>query len=66
VSGVLAVRGEPSVILDVVDPRSGLRLLLGSYALKRAADILARQSAEAQRWAESSRRTDVTLPARAR
>ncbi|MFE3226921.1 oxidoreductase [Nocardia sp. NPDC059228] len=55
--------GDPDraarVILDVVelaDPP--LRLLLGTYALERAADILERQSASDRKWAYLSTRTD--------
>ncbi|MGW4353210.1 oxidoreductase [Nocardia sp. NPDC004582] len=55
--------GDPDraaqVILDLVglaDPP--LRLLLGSYALERAADILERQSASDRKWAYLSKRTD--------
>ena len=55
--------GDPDraaqVILDVVDldepPR---RLLLGSCALARAADMIERQSAEDRKWAFLSERTD--------
>ena len=55
--------GDPDraaqVILDVVDlDEPPLRLLLGSYALARAADIIERQSGEARKWAFLSERTD--------
>jgi hypothetical protein len=55
--------GDPDraaqVILDVVDlDEPPLRLLLGSYALARAADVIARQSAEDRKWAFLSKRTD--------
>ena len=47
------------VILDVVDlDEPPLRLLLGSYALARAADMIERQSAEDRKWAFLSERTD--------
>jgi hypothetical protein len=54
--------GDPDraaqVILDVVDlDEPPLRLLLGSYALARAA-IIERQSAEDPKWAFLSERTD--------
>ena len=54
--------GDPDraahVILDVVDlDEPSLRLLLGSYALARAADIEP-QSAEDRNWAFLSDRTD--------
>jgi len=55
--------GDPDraaqVILDVVDldePRR--RLLLGSFGLARAADIIERQSAEDRKWTFLSKRTD--------
>jgi hypothetical protein len=56
--------GDPDraahVILDVGDlVESPLRLLLGSYAFARAADIDERQSAEDQQWAFLGERTDV-------
>jgi hypothetical protein len=55
--------GDPDraaqVILDVVDlDDPPLRLLLGSYALARAADMIERQSAEDRNWACLSERTD--------
>ena len=55
--------GDPDrvaqVILDVVDlDEPPLRLLLGSYALARAADMIERQSAEDRKWAFLSERTD--------
>jgi hypothetical protein len=47
------------VILDVVDfDEPPLRLLLGSYALARAPDVVERQSAEDRKWAFLSERTD--------
>ena len=47
------------VILDVVDlDEPPLRLLLGSYALARAAGVIERQSAEDRKWAFLSERTD--------
>lgn len=55
--------GDPGraaqVILDLVDlDEPPLWLLLGSYALARAADILECQSAEDPKWAFLSERTD--------
>jgi hypothetical protein len=55
--------GDPDraaqVILDVVDlDDPPLRLLLGSYALARAADMIERRSAEDRKWAFLSERTD--------
>jgi len=55
--------GDPDravqVILDVVDlDEAPLRLLLGSDALARAADMIERQSAEDRKWAFLSERTD--------
>ena len=55
--------GDPDraaqVILDVVDlDEPPLRLLLGSHALGRAADMIERQSAEDRKWAFLSERTD--------
>ena len=55
--------GDPDraaqVIFDVVDlDEPPLRLLLGSYALAHAADIIERQSAEDRKWAFLSERTD--------
>ena len=55
--------GDPDraaqVILDVVDlDEAPLRLLLGSYALARAAAMIERQSAEDRKWAFLSERTD--------
>ena len=52
--------GDPDrAALDVVDlDEPPLRLLLGSYALARAADIIERQSAEDRKWAFLSERTD--------
>ena len=55
--------GDPDraaqVILDVVDlDEPPLRLLLGSYALARAADMIERRSAEDRKWAFLSERTD--------
>ena len=47
-------------------PEPPLRLPRGGSALERAADILARRSAEDQGWSDLSRRTEFTLPARAR
>jgi hypothetical protein len=47
------------VILDVVDcDEPPLRLLVGSYALARAPDVVERQSAEDRKWAFLSERTD--------
>ena len=46
-------------ILDVVDlDDPPLRLLLGSYALARAADMIERRSAEDRKWAFLSESTD--------
>jgi hypothetical protein len=55
--------GDPDraaqVILDVVDlDDPPLRLLLGSYALARAADMIERRSAEDRKSAFLSERTD--------
>jgi len=55
--------GDPDraaqVILDVVDlDEPPPRLLLGSDALARAADMIERQSAEDRKWAVFSERTD--------
>ena len=55
--------GDPDravhLILDVVDlDEPPLRLLLGSYALARAADMIERQTAEDPKWAFLSERTD--------
>jgi hypothetical protein len=55
--------GDPDrvaqVILDVVDlDGPPLRLLLGSDALARAADMIERRSAEDRKWAFLSERTD--------
>jgi hypothetical protein len=55
--------GDPDrgaqVILDVVDlDEKPLRLLLGSYALASAANIVERQSAEDRKCAFLSARTD--------
>ena len=55
--------GDPDraaqVILDVVDlDDPPLRLLLGSYALARAADMIERRSAEDRKWTLLSERTD--------
>ena len=55
--------GDPDraaqVILDVVDlDDPPLRLLLGSYALARAVDMIERRSAEDRKWAFLSERTD--------
>jgi hypothetical protein len=55
--------GDPDraaqVILDVVDlDDPSLRLLLGSYALARAAEMIERRSAEDRKWAFLSERTD--------
>jgi NAD(P)-dependent dehydrogenase (short-subunit alcohol dehydrogenase family) len=55
--------GDPDraahVILEVAAlDEPPLRLLLGSYALKRAADIMERQSTEDRRWAYLSKQTD--------
>jgi hypothetical protein len=55
--------GDPDraaqVILDVVDlDEPPLRLLLGSDALARAADMIEPQSAEDRKWAFLSERTD--------
>ena len=55
--------GDPDraaqVILDVVDlDDPPLRLLLGSYALARAADMIERRSAEDRKWAFLSEGTD--------
>jgi hypothetical protein len=55
--------GDPDraaqVILDVVDlDEPPLRLLLGSYALARAADMIERQPAEDREWALLSESTD--------
>ena len=55
--------GDPDraahVILDVVDlDEPPLRLLLGSYALARADDMIERRSAEDRKWAFLSERTD--------
>jgi hypothetical protein len=47
------------VILDVVDlDEPPLWLRLGSYALARAADMIARQSAEDRKWAFLGARPD--------
>jgi hypothetical protein len=44
------------VMLDVVDfDEPPLRLLLGSYALARAPDVVERQSAEDRKWPSSAR-----------
>jgi hypothetical protein len=55
--------GDPDrvarVIVDLVDlDEPPLRLLLGSYALAHAAEIIERQSAEDWKWAFLSERTD--------
>jgi hypothetical protein len=55
--------GDPDrtvkVILDVVDlDEPPLRLLLGSYALARADDMIERQSGEDRKWAFLSERMD--------
>ena len=55
--------GDPDravqVILDVVDlDDPPLRLLLGSSALARPADMIERRSAEGRMWAFLSERTD--------
>jgi hypothetical protein len=55
--------GDPDraaqVILQIADmDEPPLRLLLGSYALQRAADIVDKQSASDQRWATLSTSTD--------
>jgi hypothetical protein len=55
--------GDPDraaqVILEVARlAEPPLRLLLGSYALKRAAEIMERQSTEDRRWAYLSEQTD--------
>ena len=55
--------GDPGrgaqVILDVVDlDEPPLWLRLGSYALARAADMIARQSAEDRKWAFLGARPD--------
>jgi len=55
--------GDPDravqVILDVVDlDDPPPRLLLGTYALARAADMIERRSAEDRKWAFLSERTD--------
>jgi hypothetical protein len=55
--------GDPDraaqVILDVVDlDEPPLRLLLGSYALARAADMIDCQPAEDRKWAFLTERTD--------
>ena len=43
-------------VVDLDEPP--LRLLLGSYALARAADMIERRSAEDRKWALLSERTD--------
>jgi hypothetical protein len=55
--------GDPGrgaqVILDVVDlDEPPLWLRLGSYALARAADMIARQSAEDRKWSFLGARPD--------
>ncbi|MEV6094969.1 oxidoreductase [Nocardia sp. NPDC051981] len=59
--------GDPDRAAEVIIELVGLadpplRLLLGSYALERAADILERQSASDQKWAYLSKRTDFQPP----
>jgi hypothetical protein len=55
--------GDPDraaqVVLDVADlDERPLRLLLGSYAVARAAAMIERQSAEDPKWAFLSEQTD--------
>ena len=54
IRGLRADHGQEVVDLD----EPPLRLLLGSYALARAADVIERQSAEDRKWAFLSERTD--------
>jgi hypothetical protein len=54
IRGLRANHGQGVVDLD----EPPLRLLLGSYALARATDVIERQSAEDRKWAFFSERTD--------
>ena len=50
--------GDPHRAAQVILDDPPLRLLLGSYALARAADMIERRSAEDRKWAFLSEGTD--------